>query len=131
MTMGFEAAHSDFIQNHIVQRTGERRGRLERGHREAEILFCRNVWCVITSYSIHYTKLYDIGRRLAVAASMARVIFSPTAEPMLPVKKSKLITATTTGNPPIVPSPVTTASRSPDFRACCASLVAYPGNSIV
>lgn len=42
--MGFEAAHSDFIQNHIIQRTGERRGRLERGHREAEMLFCRNVW---------------------------------------------------------------------------------------
>ena len=44
MAMGFEAAHSDFIQNHIIQRTGERRGRLERGHREAEMLFCRNVW---------------------------------------------------------------------------------------
>ncbi|WP_353057106.1 MULTISPECIES: hypothetical protein [Paenibacillus] len=44
MAMGFEAAHLDFIQNHIIQRTGERRGRLERGHREAEMLFCRNVW---------------------------------------------------------------------------------------
>jgi len=42
--MDFEAAHANFVQEHILQRTGERRGRLERGHREAEMLFCRNVW---------------------------------------------------------------------------------------
>ncbi|GGF92327.1 DUF559 domain-containing protein [Paenibacillus aceti] len=42
--MEFKAAHSDYIQRHIENRTGERRGRLERGHPEAEMLFCRNVW---------------------------------------------------------------------------------------
>lgn len=42
--MSFEKAHTEFIQYHLEQRTGERRGRLERGHKEAEMLFCRNVW---------------------------------------------------------------------------------------
>ncbi|THF73998.1 hypothetical protein [Cohnella fermenti] len=41
---GFEAAHGQFIQAHLEKRKGERRGRLERGHREAEKLFCKNVW---------------------------------------------------------------------------------------
>ncbi|RIX53145.1 DUF559 domain-containing protein [Paenibacillus nanensis] len=45
--MTFERAHAEFISYHLQQRTGERRGRLERGHREAEILFCRNVWWVL------------------------------------------------------------------------------------
>ncbi|RIX52685.1 DUF559 domain-containing protein [Paenibacillus nanensis] len=45
--MSFEKAHAEFIQHHLQRRTGERRGRLERGHREAEILFCRNVWWVL------------------------------------------------------------------------------------
>ncbi|UHA72511.1 DUF559 domain-containing protein [Paenibacillus sp. 481] len=42
--MNFEETHAAFIQTHIQSRSGERRGRLERGHREAEQLFCRNIW---------------------------------------------------------------------------------------
>lgn len=42
--MGFEQAHEAFIAQHLSARSGERRGRLERGHREAEKLFCKNVW---------------------------------------------------------------------------------------
>ncbi len=42
--MNFEQAHAAFIRHHLQSRSGERRGRLERGHREAEKLFCRNVW---------------------------------------------------------------------------------------
>lgn len=42
--MNFEEAHAGFIRYHSQRRTGERRGRLERGHQEAEGLFCRNVW---------------------------------------------------------------------------------------
>ncbi len=42
--MDFEAAHASFIRHHMLRRTGERKGRLERGHREAEKLFCRNIW---------------------------------------------------------------------------------------
>jgi hypothetical protein len=33
-----------FIDHHIERRSGERRGRLERGHRHGEILFLKNVW---------------------------------------------------------------------------------------
>lgn len=40
----FEEAHEWFIRNHTVRRTGERKGRLERGHRHGEQLFLRNVW---------------------------------------------------------------------------------------
>ncbi|WP_020617084.1 DUF559 domain-containing protein [Paenibacillus daejeonensis] len=42
--MEFAQEHHSFIQEHLRRRTGERRGRLERGHREAEKLFCQNVW---------------------------------------------------------------------------------------
>lgn len=42
--MFFEEAHAAFLQYHQRRRTGERKGRLERGHREAEVLFCRNIW---------------------------------------------------------------------------------------
>lgn len=42
--MDFESAHRLFLAHHLTQRSGERRDRLERGHREAERLFCRNVW---------------------------------------------------------------------------------------
>lgn len=42
--MVFEQAHAAFIEEHLKRRTGERKGRLERGHREAEKLFCRKVW---------------------------------------------------------------------------------------
>ncbi len=42
--MNVEQAHYDFIQQHLKRRTGERKGRLARGHREAESLFCQQVW---------------------------------------------------------------------------------------
>lgn len=42
--MTFEEAHAAFIQHHLESRTGERRGRLERGHRHGELLFLSNVW---------------------------------------------------------------------------------------
>ncbi|PYI56366.1 hypothetical protein [Paenibacillus flagellatus] len=42
--MTFEEAHDAFIRRHLNERTGERRGRLERGHRHGETLFLRNVW---------------------------------------------------------------------------------------
>jgi ABC-type transport system involved in Fe-S cluster assembly fused permease/ATPase subunit len=38
--MEFEQAHATFIQYHLERRSGERRGRLERGHQAAEKLFC-------------------------------------------------------------------------------------------
>lgn len=42
--MDFHELYNAFILYHLQRRTGERRGRLERGHREAEKLFCQNVW---------------------------------------------------------------------------------------
>lgn len=42
--MDFQSAHDLFLNHHLTARSGERRDRLERGHREAERLFCRNVW---------------------------------------------------------------------------------------
>jgi len=39
----FEQAHALFLKQHLAKRTGERKDRLERGHRHAEHLFLRNV----------------------------------------------------------------------------------------
>jgi hypothetical protein len=36
--------YGEFIQYHLKNRTGERRGRLERGHHHGERLFMNNVW---------------------------------------------------------------------------------------
>jgi hypothetical protein len=44
---------------------------------------------------------------------MARVIFSPTAEPMLPAMKANSRIARLTGWPPTVAVPVSTASSIP------------------
>lgn len=42
--MAFEEAYAAFIRHHLASRMGERRGRLERGHRHGESLFLSNVW---------------------------------------------------------------------------------------
>ncbi|MGG1551516.1 hypothetical protein [Paenibacillus ferrarius] len=42
--MEFELAHEAFLKKHVEARSGERKGRLERGHRDAEKLFCREAW---------------------------------------------------------------------------------------
>lgn len=42
--MNFETAHQAFINKHLELRSGERRGRLERGHQHAEIMFLHQVW---------------------------------------------------------------------------------------
>ncbi|NOU70027.1 hypothetical protein GC098_01005 [Paenibacillus sp. LMG 31458] len=42
--MPFDEEHTAFIRLHLESRTGERRGRLERGHRHGERLFLSNVW---------------------------------------------------------------------------------------
>ncbi|NOU73658.1 hypothetical protein GC098_19910 [Paenibacillus sp. LMG 31458] len=42
--MPFEQAHQSFIENHHARRTGERKGRLLRGHNYAEKLLLQQVW---------------------------------------------------------------------------------------
>jgi very-short-patch-repair endonuclease len=42
--MNFELAHEQFIRSHLIRRSGERRGRLERGHRHGEKLFLQKIW---------------------------------------------------------------------------------------
>ncbi|WP_336245707.1 hypothetical protein [Paenibacillus apiarius] len=42
--MEYEAAHAEWIHSHLERRSGERKGRLERGHQHGEVLFLRNVW---------------------------------------------------------------------------------------
>ncbi|MCI3922734.1 MarR family transcriptional regulator [Paenibacillus sp. TRM 82003] len=42
--MDFEQAHREWMDKHLACRTGERKGRLERGHGYGEKLFLRYVW---------------------------------------------------------------------------------------
>lgn len=58
--MDFESAHRLFIEWHLQERTGERRDRLERGHREAEQLFCRNVWWPLRQTFEHLHPEYEV-----------------------------------------------------------------------
>jgi hypothetical protein len=42
--MSFEMRHAEFVAHHLERRSGERKGRLERGHAHGEKLFLQNVW---------------------------------------------------------------------------------------
>ncbi|WP_169084382.1 DUF559 domain-containing protein [Paenibacillus sp. PL91] len=58
--MGYEEAHRSFIQEHIDNRSGERRGKLERGHGHAESLFLRNVWWPLRGDFQHLHPEYEV-----------------------------------------------------------------------
>ena len=62
------------------------------------------------------------GRPFSVPASMSRVSFSPTTEPIEPPRKLKSITPSATRCSPIMPTPVTTASLRLVFFQLDASL---------
>ncbi|MCR8843965.1 endonuclease domain-containing protein [Paenibacillus sp. SC116] len=58
--MKFDEAHHEFIQFHIKRRTGERRGRLERGHQHAEKLFCQHVWWPLQGQFNHLHPEFEV-----------------------------------------------------------------------
>ncbi|WP_053373681.1 hypothetical protein [Paenibacillus sp. FJAT-27812] len=58
--MGNEEAFRSFIQDHIDKRSGERRGRLERGYGHAESLFLRNVWWPLRGDFQHLHPEYEV-----------------------------------------------------------------------
>jgi len=58
--MQFQEAHSKFVKEHLERRSGERRGRLERGHAHAEVLFLRNVWWPLRGHFDHLHPEYEV-----------------------------------------------------------------------
>lgn len=58
--MGYDEAQRSFMQYHIENRKGERRGRLERGHGHAETLFLRNVWWPLRGSFQHLHPEYEV-----------------------------------------------------------------------
>ncbi|MNO58936.1 hypothetical protein D3C76_495120 [compost metagenome] len=42
--MGFAEEHRKWVEDHVSRRSGERRGRLERGHGHGERIFLEKVW---------------------------------------------------------------------------------------
>ncbi|WP_438351203.1 hypothetical protein ACP8HI_11500 [Paenibacillus sp. FA6] len=58
--MNFDKAHAVYIQYHLDKRMGERRGRLKRGHREAEKLFCHNIWWPLLGNFDHLHPEFEI-----------------------------------------------------------------------
>lgn len=56
----FETAHTLYVQRHIEARSGERRGRLERGHQYAEKLFLQNIWWPLMGNFDHLHPEYEI-----------------------------------------------------------------------
>ena len=65
------------------------------------------------------------GIRRSSARSIARVTFSPRAEPMLPPMKSNSIAARLTAWPPMVAVPLRSASSMPVFFRAALSRSAY------
>ncbi|AKG33742.1 DUF559 domain-containing protein [Paenibacillus durus] len=58
--MNVEEAHAAFIEYHLGSRTGERKGRLERDHRDAEKLFCCNIWWPLQGNFNHLHPEYEV-----------------------------------------------------------------------
>ncbi|WP_405111788.1 hypothetical protein MHH28_03360 [Paenibacillus sp. FSL K6-1217] len=58
--MEFDQAHGSFIEAHTNGRTGERRGRLLRGHNYAEKLFLLNVWWPLFESLEHLHPEYEV-----------------------------------------------------------------------
>ena len=62
------------------------------------------------------------GRRSSVARSTSRATFSPTTEPIEPMKNCDSMMPTATRRPAMRPSPVRTPSSRPVFARCVSSL---------
>mgnify|MGYP001470689514 CR=1 FL=1 len=58
--MDFAQAHAQWLERHIAIRTGERRGRLMRGHQYAEKLLLENVWWPVFGTLEHLHPEYEI-----------------------------------------------------------------------
>lgn len=58
--MDFEEIHSAFINSHLGRRSGERKGRLERGHQHGEKLFLQNVWWPVKGHFDDLHPEYEI-----------------------------------------------------------------------
>ncbi|MCA0756522.1 endonuclease domain-containing protein [Paenibacillus sp. N4] len=58
--MSFEKAHALFMKGHLDRRSGERRGRLERGHLHAEQLFLKNIWWELHGHFEHLHPEYEV-----------------------------------------------------------------------
>ncbi|MGO4108844.1 hypothetical protein [Paenibacillus sp. YAF4_2] len=58
--VGFEEAHKQFLEKHTELRTGERRGRLVRGHNHAEKLLLQNIWWPVFGNLEHLHPEYEI-----------------------------------------------------------------------
>jgi len=58
--MNFATKHQAFIDEHVARRTGERKGRLLRGHNHAEKLFLRNVWWPMHRNFEHLHPEYEV-----------------------------------------------------------------------
>ena len=70
------------------------------------------------------------GRPFSVAYSNRRVSFSPTTEPIDAIMKWLSMTPIAVSTPPILHTPVLTASGMPTFSASTAVFSAYPGKWI-
>lgn len=58
--MDFEQAHREWIDGHLAARSGERKGRLLRGHLYAEKLLLQNVWWPLFGNFDHLHPEYEI-----------------------------------------------------------------------
>ncbi|MGZ7442002.1 hypothetical protein [Paenibacillus sp. TH7-28] len=58
--MEFEEAHQAFMEYHLSRRTGERKGRLLRGHQYAEKLLLQNVWWPLFGSLEHLHPEYEV-----------------------------------------------------------------------
>lgn len=58
--MDFDQAYSAFIERHIASRTGERRGRLLRGHNFAEKLLLQHLWWPLFGNFDHLHPEYEV-----------------------------------------------------------------------
>lgn len=58
--MEFKEKHAEWLNDHLQRRSGERRGRLERGHSHGEIKFLQNIWWPLHGNFDHLHPEYEV-----------------------------------------------------------------------
>lgn len=58
--VSFEQAYKEWIEGHLKRRSGERKGRLERGHQHGEKLFTKQIWWPIQGHFEHLHPEYEV-----------------------------------------------------------------------
>ena len=85
--MNVNEAHETYIRSHLGKRSGERRGRLVRGHGHGEVLFAK---LHAMGYQVISFAYDDIEQRSELCISLLRMVLARYQASKTPVQRARL-----------------------------------------